>query len=73
MRRVFEPTLARWKTVPVVERGAMPPGARILGPALIVEDQTTVVVTADFEASINALGFIVLDKRRPAGLQRKGH
>ena len=72
-RKVFEPTLARWRTIPVYERGAMPPGARITGPALIVEDQTTVVVTADFDASINALGFIVLDKRRAAGAKRKGN
>jgi N-methylhydantoinase A len=71
-RRVFEPTLARWRTIPVIERSEMPPGSRISGPALIVEDQTTVVVTADFDASINALGFIVLDKRRASGIQRKG-
>jgi N-methylhydantoinase A len=66
-RRLFEPKLARWRTVPVYERGSMAPGARVAGPALIVEDQTTVVVTADFDASINSLGYVVLDKRATKG------
>ena len=63
-RRVFEPTLAKWRDIPVYERGSLARGARFPGPALIVEDQTTVVVTADFDASIDGLGYIVLDRRR---------
>jgi N-methylhydantoinase A len=62
-RRIFEPKLAKWRKVPVYERSSMRPGARVQGPALIVEDQTTVVVTSDFNASVNSLGYIVLDKR----------
>ena len=31
---------------------------------LIVEDQTTVLVTADFDASVNSAGHVVLDKRK---------
>ena len=62
-RKVFEPRLAKWRDVPVYERNAIKPGARMPGPALIVEDQTTIVVTADFDASVNSLGYIVLDKR----------
>ena len=62
-RRLFEPNLAKWRNVPVYERADMRPGARLQGPALIVEDQTTVVVTSDFDASFNSLGYIVLDKR----------
>jgi N-methylhydantoinase A len=65
-RRVFEPTLAKWRVVPVYERTALAGGARIAGPALIVEDQTTVFVTANFDAAINSAGHIVLDKRRSA-------
>jgi len=63
-RRIFEPKLAQWRGAPVYERAALLPGARIAGPALIVEDQTTVIVTADFDASINSAGHIVLDKRK---------
>ena len=62
-RRIFEPTLARWREVPVYERAALAGGARIAGPALIVEDQTTVLVTANFDASVNSAGHIVLDQR----------
>ena len=67
-RRVFEPKLAKWRTVPIYERTSLVLGARVAGPALIVEDQTTVIVTADFDASINSAGHIVLDKR---GTRRK--
>jgi N-methylhydantoinase A len=34
------------------------PGARIRGPALITEDETSTVVTAAFEAAVNAFGYI---------------
>jgi len=68
-RRIFEPKLAHWRTAPVHERAALAPGMRIAGPALIVEDQTTVLVTADFDASINSAGHIVLDKRKTKGKQ----
>ena len=40
-------------------------GARVDGPALIVESDTTTVVSAAFAASVDALGAIVLE-RRPA-------
>ena len=63
-RRVFEPKLAKWRDVPVYEWKDFAPGSCIAGPALIVEDQTTIVVTADFDAAANSLGYIVLDKRR---------
>jgi N-methylhydantoinase A/oxoprolinase/acetone carboxylase beta subunit len=62
-RRLFEPKLAKWRNVPVYERAGLAPGTHLKGPALIVEDQTTIVVTSDFDASVNSLGYIVLDKR----------
>jgi len=68
-RRIFEPKLAKWRDAGVYERTALKPGARVSGPALIVEDQTTIVVTADFDAWVNSLGYIVLDKR--SGSPRK--
>jgi N-methylhydantoinase A/oxoprolinase/acetone carboxylase beta subunit len=48
------------------------PGARFRGPALVVEDQTTIVVGAEFDARVNSLGYLVLDrrgKRRTGGIQ----
>jgi N-methylhydantoinase A len=66
-RRMFEPNLAKWRNVPVYERSGLKPGARVQGPALIVEDQTTVVVTSVFDASVDSLGSIVLDRRAAKG------
>ena len=63
-RKMLEPRDAKWRNAPVYERTAMPPGTRIAGPALIVEDQTTVVVTGAFHASIDSLGQIVLERKR---------
>jgi N-methylhydantoinase A len=60
---VFDPNGAAHLDVPVYRRAALGPGMHLAGPALIVEDQTTTVVSAAFEASINALGYIVLQRR----------
>jgi N-methylhydantoinase A len=45
-----------------VARRAMAPGARVAGPAAIVEDETTVIVPAGFEALCQPDG--CLDVRR---------
>ena len=63
-RRVFEAAQAKWREVPVYQRSRLGPGAALEGPALVAEDQTTIVVTADFDAHVNSLGFLVLDKRK---------
>jgi N-methylhydantoinase A len=66
-RKMFEPKLAKWRSVPVYERSTLAVGGQMRGPALIVEDQTTLVVTSDFDASINSLGYVVLEKRDARG------
>jgi N-methylhydantoinase A len=43
-------------------RAALPPGSRLRGPALIVEDETTTVVTPEFAAHIDARSHIVLER-----------
>ena len=48
-------------------REEMPPGSRIEGPAIIVEDDTSTVVSPSFDASINALGYIVLERKGRGG------
>ncbi len=64
-RVVFEPGLGRSIEIPVYWRGDMAPGARIAGPALIAEDETTTFVTARFDAAIDGARSIVL-ARKPA-------
>jgi len=44
-------------------RADLRPGARILGPAIITEDETSTVVSASFEAHVNGFGYIELRRR----------
>ena len=62
-RPVFDPTAADFIETPVYRRDDLAPGIRIEGPALIVEDQTTSVVTARFEATLNQAGYVVMRRR----------
>lgn len=62
-RRVFEPGLGRAVDVPVFLRAEMAPGARVSGPALIAEDETTTFVTARFDAVIDGARSIVLSRK----------
>ena len=45
---------------PVYEREALPPGAQLHGPALILEDTGTVVLDPGFTARVGAEGILVL-------------
>ncbi len=62
-RRVFDATDGIWIDVPVFERDALAPGARIDGPALIAEAQTTTYVPAHFSLSVNASGYLAMELR----------
>jgi N-methylhydantoinase A len=59
-RAVFDPELGEFVTVDIHERQQLKPGARIPGPAIIVEDETSTVVTRLFTARIDAFGYIEL-------------
>ncbi len=67
-RAVFDPGQARELDTPIYRRADLSSGMRVSGPALIVEDQTTTVVSPSFEASVNALGYLVLER---LGVSRK--
>jgi N-methylhydantoinase A len=41
----------------------MAPGARIAGPALIAEDETTTFISASFDAHIDGSGCIVMEQK----------
>jgi N-methylhydantoinase A len=62
-RRVFDPGAGKFLDAAVFRRTDLPPGARIDGPALIVEDETTTVVAPAFAATVNALGYLILERR----------
>jgi N-methylhydantoinase A len=63
-RKIYDPSLGRMVLAPVYWRFDMKPGAKINGPAIIAEDETSTIAGANFKASINSLGYIVLEKRR---------
>jgi len=50
-------------TAPVYAREELAPGMRLTGPAVILEQDTTTVISARFSASIHALGYIMLEQR----------
>ena len=62
-RQVFDPASGAFIDTPVYERGHLPPGAQIKGPAVITEDDTTTVVSPSFDARIDQFGYIELARR----------
>ncbi|HTV46081.1 MAG TPA: hydantoinase/oxoprolinase family protein [Stellaceae bacterium] len=61
-RAVFDPALGEFVMVAIHERGTLHPGARIHGPAIITEDETSTVVTRAFTARIDSFGYIELTR-----------
>lgn len=62
-RNVFDPSNESYIDVPIYLRDRLVPGAKLSGPAIIAEDETTTFVTGNFDASINASGYILLEAR----------
>ncbi|MBT3370133.1 MAG: hydantoinase/oxoprolinase family protein [Rhodospirillaceae bacterium] len=61
-RELFDPASGAWVEAEVYAREDMGAGATVPGPAMIVEDGTTTLVTNGFGATINALGQIVMTR-----------
>src|SRR5262249_26599722 len=62
-RAVFDPDSADFIEVAIYERAALALGAVVAGPAVIVEDETSTVVSRAFDARIDAFGYIELNRR----------
>jgi N-methylhydantoinase A len=63
-RPVFDPETGEFIEVAIHKRGDLRPGALIPGPAVIVEDETSIVVSQLFDARVNAFGYIELTRRK---------
>ncbi len=61
-RPVFDASRGRLLRYQIFERSELATGDRLIGPALIVEDQTTTVVTAAFNASVDGYGNLMLER-----------
>ena len=64
-RRLFDPILADYAAAVVHRRERLAPEDALAGPAVIVEDQTTTVVPEGFRATVDPLGYLVLDRVDP--------
>ena len=60
---VADPVTGDFVAVPTFARADLAPGDVVAGPALIIEDETTTLVTSAFTARINGLGYVVLTRR----------
>ena len=63
MRSVLDPGTGRVVEAALYRRADFAAGAAVEGPALIVETDTTAVVSTAFTASVDALGTIVMERR----------
>jgi N-methylhydantoinase A len=62
-RRVLDPGSGEQVEAAVFLRVDLQPGSRIDGPALVVEEETTTVVAPAFRATVNALGYLILERK----------
>ncbi len=64
-RQVYLPARKRYAAVPVFERYRLPPGTALAGPALIVEPESTLVVTRPARVEVLASGTIQVTLENP--------
>ncbi len=62
-RTVFDPASGQMKKNGIVDRMDLVVGERIIGPAIIVEQQTSTVVTSRFDAVLQSDGSILLMRK----------
>ena len=62
-RAFFDGRAGEHIDVPLYRRAGLDAGARVQGPAIIVEDETSTFITASFDARIDAAGCIVMERR----------
>jgi N-methylhydantoinase A len=62
-RDVVDPASGERQPFGLFDREALAPGDRLAGPALVMERETTTVVSPAFDAEIDGAGYIVLTRR----------
>ncbi len=63
VRRFFDGRAGETIEVPLYRRDDMAPGARVAGPAVIAEAETSTFVAASFDAHIDGAGCIVMNRK----------
>ena len=59
---VFDPDSGKARPTPAYRRGGLSPGARLAGPALVVEPQTTTLVPRGWRCRVTPAGHLFLEK-----------
>jgi len=62
-RRLLDAGTGQHVDAPAYRREDLQPGSYVTGPAIIVEDDTSTVISPTFDATINALGYIMLERK----------
>jgi N-methylhydantoinase A len=62
-RAIFDTELLKATDHLIVKRSELSPGARVQGPAVIVEEETSTLVSRHFDATILAGGYIQLERK----------
>ena len=62
-RAVFDPARGEALTTAIIARDQLSPGDRILGPAVIVERETSTVVTSPFDVVMQSDGSLLLTRK----------
>lgn len=65
-RNVFDPVAGAYRPTGIVPRDTLQPGARVAGPAIIVERETSTIVTSPFNAVVQNDGAILLIRKGAA-------
>jgi N-methylhydantoinase A len=63
IRKVFDPTTAKEQIFAIIERDSLVAGDRIAGPAVIVERETSTVISTSFDAVVQSDGAILLVRK----------
>ncbi|MCC6211340.1 MAG: hydantoinase/oxoprolinase family protein [Burkholderiales bacterium] len=65
-KSVFDPLRGRVERIPAYRRAGLAAGARVAGPALVVEPQTTTLVPRGWRCSVTPAGHLLLEAKRKA-------
>ena len=62
-RALIETETGQFIKAKVYDRTILKPGAQMQGPAVLLEKDTATVVSIRFQATVHALGYIILTRR----------
>ena len=62
-REVFDPNAGKLESLPAFNRQQLNPGMKLVGPALVIEPQTTTLVPRGWRCHVAAVGHLILERK----------